>query len=65
MKYTIKQWRGIRGLSQKDLAKAIGKTDMTISLWETGKTEPAWSDLVKISQALNTGGIDNIVMPEH
>lgn len=62
MKYTLKQWRGIRNVSQEELAKAIGKTNMTISLWETGKAEPRWSDLIKIEQFLGTGGIDNILM---
>lgn len=65
MKYTLKQWRGVRNISQEKLAELIGKTNMTISMWETGKAEPKWSDLVKLAQVLETGGIDNIAMPEH
>ena len=50
-------------MSQEQLAEAIGKTNMTISNWETGKTEPSYSELVKLSLVLNTNGIDNILLP--
>ena len=64
MKRTLKEWRELRYMSQEELGEAIGKTNMTISLWETGKSEPKYSDLVKMSQVLKTGGIDNILLPE-
>lgn len=63
MAYTLRQWRAIRNMSQEQLAEAIGKTNMTISNWETGKTEPSYSELVKLSLVLNTNGIDNILLP--
>lgn len=63
MAYTIKQWRGISGLTQAQLAKAIGTNKQTVSNWECGKTEPKYSDLVKMAQVMNTGGIQNIFMP--
>lgn len=63
MKRTLEEWRELRYMTQKDLADAIGKTNMTISLWETGKSEPKYSDLVKLSQVLKTKGIDNILLP--
>lgn len=63
MAYTLKQWRAIRNMSQEQLAEAISRTSMTISLWETGKSEPKYSDLIKLSQVLNTNGIDNIILP--
>lgn len=63
MKRTLKEWRELRYMSQEQLAEAINRTNMTISLWETGKSEPKYSDLVKLSQVLKTKGIDNIIMP--
>ena len=52
MKRTLKEWRELRYMSQEQLAEAINRTNMTISLWETGKSEPKYSDLVKLSQVL-------------
>lgn len=33
-KHTLKQWRLLRGLTQKELAASIGITDKTLSLYE-------------------------------
>lgn len=33
-KFTLKQWRNIRGITQKELSKMIGVTPETISAWE-------------------------------
>lgn len=33
-KFTMKQWRNIRGLTQKELASLIGVTPETIGNWE-------------------------------
>lgn len=63
MKKTLKEWRELRYMSQEQLAEKIGRTNMTVSLWETGKSEPKYSDLVKLSQVLKTKGIDNIILP--
>lgn len=63
MAYTLKQWRMLRNMSQEQLAEAIGRTSITISLWETGKSEPKYSDLIKMSRVLKTEGIDNIILP--
>lgn len=65
MKYTLKEWRRLRGITQSDLAKRIGSSKLTIISWEKGRTEPKWSELIRLSKELNTGGIDNIVMPRH
>lgn len=62
MNYTLKEWRRLRGISQSDLAKRIGVSKLTILKWESGGTEPKWSDLTKLAKELNTGGIDNISM---
>lgn len=45
----LKKIRNENNLTQSDLAKKLGYTRTTISAWETGRNEPSYSDLVKIS----------------
>ena len=40
MKITLKAARVNAGLTQKQVAKALGKNDMTIASWEKGRTVP-------------------------
>ena len=42
--------RGGRGISQEDLANAVGTTANTISRWETATYKPAISDLEKLAR---------------
>ena len=37
---TIKKFRAMRGMEQKDLAHLLGVSNKTISSWETNRTEP-------------------------
>ena len=62
MKATIAEWRGFRRMSQTELAESIGKTQKTISAWETGKTEPRPSDLDAIHKALRLRATDHILL---
>ena len=49
----LKEARESRGMTQPELAKACGKaTAVTISRWETGKTEPSLSDVAAVCRAL-------------
>jgi transcriptional regulator with XRE-family HTH domain len=41
---------GGRGVSQEDLAQAVGTTANTISRWETATYKPAISDLEKLAR---------------
>jgi transcriptional regulator with XRE-family HTH domain len=41
---------GGRGISQEDLAQAVGTTANTISRWETATYKPAISDLEKLAR---------------
>ena len=41
---------GGRGISQEDLAQAVGTTANTVSRWETATYKPAISDLEKLAQ---------------
>ena len=62
MEYTLKQWRGIKNISQDKLAAAIGRTQITISHWETGKSGPKAGDMCKLREALALGPEDVILM---
>ena len=64
MKATISGWRGLRGMTQTDLAKAIGKTRKTISAWETGKFEPRPSDIDAMHRAMKLRPTDHILLPK-
>ena len=41
---------GGRGISQEDLAQAVGTTANTVSRWETATYKPAISDLEKLAR---------------
>ena len=42
-----------RGISQRDLGKAMGVSAVTISRYETGEHEPGIAELVKIADYFN------------
>jgi transcriptional regulator with XRE-family HTH domain len=48
----IKLIRNKRGLTQKELGKKIGVTAVTVGQWETGKRNPKYETLQRISNAL-------------
>lgn len=53
-KFTLKQWRAIAGLSQTELAEAVGRDVSTIVRWEKGDgAQPRANDIAKIEKALN------------
>lgn len=60
VKYTLKQWRVLRGLTQKAVGDALGVSDVTIHKWETGKGEPKASQIAKLEQVLNIKWSDDI-----
>ena len=59
MKYTLKQWRAIKGLTQAELASASGVSTVKIATWETISAE----DVNKIKDALELKPNDSIIMP--
>ena len=64
MKYTIRQWRVLHGMTQAELAEKMGKSLMTISNWETGKSHIRYTDVIKLRSVLNLKVTDDIVMSE-
>ena len=49
----ISRLRKAKNLSQQELAKQLYLTDKTISSWESGRTEPKLSMVVKLSEILD------------
>lgn len=63
-KYTIKQLRGLRGMTQAELARRVGVSETTIGEYETqeGRLERAkYTTIYNIAQALNVE-VDNIFL---
>ena len=64
VKYTLKQWRQLAGMSQKALAEAIDRDRVTIARWEKGETQPTADDIAKIEKVLKIKWSDDIVVPK-
>ena len=59
MKYTLKQWRGVKGKTQVELAEASGVSITKIAVWETISSD----DVERISNALELKHSDSIILP--
>lgn len=46
----IKSLRKIEGLTQNDVALAIGVTPTAVSYWESAKSEPSYDTLIKLAE---------------
>ena len=62
MRFTIRQWRGIRGWSQETLAQKAGVSRVNVANWESGKYLPRGKNLVSLAKALEVG-IEDIILP--
>lgn len=49
----IRMMRQLLGLTQSDLATKLGVTKSAITLYETGKSEPNFKNLIKLSRVLS------------
>lgn len=59
MKYTLRQWRGVKGKTQAELSEASGVPITKIAVWETISAE----DIKSISDALELKPSDSIILP--
>jgi Zn-dependent peptidase ImmA (M78 family)/DNA-binding XRE family transcriptional regulator len=50
---TIREHRDRRGWSQAELARRLGRTQTSLSYWETGKRSPALEDLFELAGVLD------------
>ena len=49
----LKYWRGVRGMTQQQVADQLGIARATYVYYETGRNEPALDTLVQLSDILN------------
>ena len=49
----LKQLRKEKGMTQIDLAKAIGVSNGTVAMWETGRRKPSFELLDKLSEVFD------------
>jgi transcriptional regulator with XRE-family HTH domain len=49
-KISLKAARVNAKLTQEDVAKAIGKSKVTVAFWESGKTKITASDFIKLCE---------------
>ena len=61
----IRLYRNEKGLSQRELAKQIGRSKGLVGFWETNKREPPNSDMVKLSQILGVDVNDLFGIPKY
>jgi len=62
-KGTLAQHRGWANKSQEDVAKALNVSVNTISNYESGKSEPKFTFVVKFSELLSINLSDIIIEP--
>jgi len=62
LKDEIKETRISKGLVQKDMAKKVGVSLLSVCLWERGKSIPGIRNLVKISEVLDYPYSDLLVL---
>lgn len=53
MNEKIKQLRKAKGLTQMDLAIAVGTTPTTIGFWEAGRFDPSAFNLIILADVFN------------
>ena len=56
----LKYLRKIKNITQKEVAKVCGKTDVAVLYWEKGKREPNAVDLGKLANFFNVSVSDLI-----
>lgn len=60
IRITLPAARKNANMTQKDLAKACGVSESTVSNWEKGRTEPTVSQARKIGEVVGIN-FDNII----
>ena len=61
-KGTLKQLRLFAGMTRKNLAEALGKSESSIQNWEIGRSQPNANDIAKLEQVLNMKWADVILV---
>jgi len=53
MRLKLREWLSIRNMTQKELAKRMGVTQVTVNNWVQGKTKPNIEQLSKLAKTLD------------
>ena len=62
-RYTIKEWRGLRGLTAKELAEKCDVSERTILNWQKDGSNITYSHAYKLSKAFECGMEQIIFVP--
>ncbi len=60
----MKDWRQVRGLSQRALAERAGITYVHVARLELAQSDPRLSTLVKLAEALEISLVDLLTEPK-
>ena len=60
VRYTLKQWRQLAGMTQTELAEACNTNKDTVSRWERGTQQPRADEISLIEKALSIKWSDDI-----
>lgn len=63
MEFTLRQARNYTGLSIQDVAKHVGKTPQTVSLWELGASRISAEDFLRLCRLYSRDPKD-IILPK-
>lgn len=61
-KYTLRQWRAVRGMTQAEASKLIGVSVMTLISWEKGKSVPRADKIPAIEKAYDVKWSDDVIL---
>lgn len=64
MKITLKAARVNTGLKLSDVAKIIGRNEVTVSKWEKGESDIPMSEFDKLCKLYNVEPVD-VIVPEY
>ena len=59
----LKELRTERGMTQRDVAEAIGVSPVAVCQWETGVTRPTVTNILAMSAALHCS-VDDLLRPK-
>lgn len=62
-KFTLKQYRLLAGMTQDELAEALGVDRTTIAMWESGRLPSAFRHIAKLEELFDMKLADDFLMP--
>ena len=63
MTHRIREIRMYNGMTQQQLADAIGITASAVTKWETGSCKPSLENMLKVARALKCS-MDDLILPD-